>query len=411
MNRRSFVGVGGAGVVACLPPWPDGFLNECIDGGVPEDLLQHDLVRSAWEEIDPAQFWDCHVHLIGQGDGASGAWVNPQMRSLLNPLQYLQYRFYLNAACADPDTANLDRAYVQRLVKLKRALRPGARLMLLAFDYTYDTDGRRLPELTAFHIPNAYAQAVAAEYRDDLEWIASIHPYREDAVEALGASIEAGARAIKWLPPAMGIDPAAPQCDRLYTAMAAANIPLLVHAGEEKAVHGPARQEYGNPLRMRRALEHGVRVIVAHCASLGTGDDYDNAGARASNFALFARLMDDVRYEKLLFGDISAMTQFNRLYEPFEAILAREEWHARLINGSDYPLPGVVPLFSLGGMVERGYFSQVDADVLAEIRRYNPLLFDLVVKRSIRHRDKRLPARVFMTKRHFIGPSVSPAVG
>jgi len=65
----------------------------------------------------------------------------------------------------------------------------------------------------------------------------------------------------------MGIDPASSRCDRFYEALVRTDTPLLTHAGEEAAVDSPAAQELGNPLRLRRALEHGVRVIVAHCAT------------------------------------------------------------------------------------------------------------------------------------------------
>jgi len=35
------------------------------------------------------------------------------------------------------------------------------------------------------------------------------------------------------------------------------------------------------------------------------------------------------------------MTQFNRIGKPLTTILAREDLHERLINGSDYPLPAI----------------------------------------------------------------------
>ena len=57
--------------------------------------------------------------------------------------------------------------------------------------------------------------------------------------------------------------------------------------------------------------------------------------------------MDEPRYEGLLFGDISAMTQLNRIGPALDTVLERDDWHDRLINGSDYPLPGVFPLFSV----------------------------------------------------------------
>ena len=68
----------------------------------------------------------------------------------------------------------------------------------------------------------------------------------------------------------MGIDPQSPRCDRFYAALAAANLPIISHAGRELAVAG-GNQDFGNPLRLRHALDHGVRVVLAHCAS--DGDD------------------------------------------------------------------------------------------------------------------------------------------
>lgn len=257
---------------------------------------------------------------------------------------------------------------------------------------------------SAFHTPNEYAHSLAMKHPQRIEWIASIHPYREDAVATLEQAVANGARAVKWLPPAMGMDPASPLCDPFYAALARLRIPLLIHAGDEKAVHGAGRQDFGNPLRVRRALEHGVRVIVAHCASLGSSPDIDKGegGPKTRNLDLFARLMADRRYDQLLFGGISAITQFNRIPYALETVLAREEWHHRLINGSDYPLPGVMPLFSMREMAKRGYLSEAEGEILTQIRRYNPLLFDFVSKRVIRHNNNRLPAIVFQTRRHFV---------
>ena len=64
----------------------------------------------------------------------------------------------------------------------------------------------------------------------------------------------------------MGIDPASSKCDRFYQAAARLDLPIIAHAGRELAVHGGDAQHFGNPLRLRRAMEQGVRVVVAHCA-------------------------------------------------------------------------------------------------------------------------------------------------
>jgi predicted TIM-barrel fold metal-dependent hydrolase len=197
----------------------------------------------------------------------------------------------------------------------------------------------------------------------------------------------------------MGIDPSDPQCDPFYQKMKELDLILLSHGGEEKAVEAEEDQKLGNPLLLRRALDHGVKVIVAHCAGLGTNEDLESNDRRQrDNFDLFLRLMDDVRYEGLVFGEISAMTQFNRIGK-LQTIFAREDLHERLVNGSDYPLPAVNLLIRTRPLVKQGYLTNAEGDCLREIYDYNPLLFDFVLKRNLKHpaTSKPLPASVFMT--------------
>lgn len=200
----------------------------------------------------------------------------------------------------------------------------------------------------------------------------------------------------------MGIDPASPHCDAFYELLAKLELPLITHAGAELAVLGGDGRDYGNPLRLRRALDHGVTTIVAHCASFGNDRDTDRGanGPQVRSFQLFARLMDDPRYAGRLFGDVSAVTQVNRMGAAKE-ILARSDWHARLLNGSDYPLPGVMPLVSPQRLVELNLLDAAVAEVVSSVRRHNALLFDFLLKRHMRYDGKRLPRSVFETRRFF----------
>jgi uncharacterized protein len=145
--------------------------------------------------------------------------------------------------------------------------------------------------------------------------------------------------------------------------------------------------------------------VVAHCASMGQDRDLDRgaAGPLVDSFELFARLMDEPRYATLLHGDISAVTQVNRAGGTLARLLEREDWHPRLLNGSDYPLPGLMPIFSVEFIVSLGLVEAAAGPVLSEIRTHNPLLFDFVLKRSLRLRGKALAARVFETRRFFEG--------
>jgi uncharacterized protein len=215
-----------------------------------------------------------------------------------------------------------------------------------------------------------------------------------------------GARAVKWIPAAQGIDPAAPRCDRYYETLARLDLPLITHAGTERAT--PGDDELGNPLRLRRAIDHGVRVVVAHCATMGEGRDLDHGdnGSWVDNFSLFERMMDAPASAGRLYGDLSAVTQTARAGAALKRIVERAseggDWAGRLLNGSDYPLPGIMPLYSPRHLVEMGLLDAAAEAPLTSIRRHNPLLFDFVLKRHLRSGPLRLARQVFETRRFFM---------
>lgn len=127
-------------------------------------------------------------------------------------------------------------------------------------------------------------------------------------------------------------------------------------------------EDLGNPLKLRRPLGAGVRVVVAHCASLGVGRDLDRGGsAVAANFDMFARLMDDPQFGATLAGDISAVAQGNRM-DVVATLIERRDWHPRRLNGSDH----------------------------------NVLLFDFVLKRSLVNNGAGFACSVFETRPYFL---------
>ena len=404
MNRRRFLELattplllGGCSTLSL----EDGLMNECR----PRDdkVLAGPRIAAAWEGLRADRVWDVHVHLLGNGRSDSGVYLDPAFESGWSPAARLRHTFFRNAACVTGDDKRMDQEVVERLVQLADAMPQGAKLVLLAFDFTYDESGRKRPDLTTFSIPDAYARRVAREHSDRFEWICSVHPYREDAVQALQQAKAGGARAVKWLPPTMGIDLAHPKCAPFYDALVKLNLPLLVHMGEEQAVPGAGRHELANPLQVRKPLERGVRVIVAHCASLGKSPDIEsNSQDDVSNFALFSRLMSERRYEGRLFGDISAITQANRKGIVPQLLAKVREWDGRLLNGSDYPLPGVMPIFSLDQLVGEGLLDPMTLPLLRELRQTNAILFDFVLKRSISLNGLRFPASAFETRDFFL---------
>lgn len=404
-SRRRFLRLLAGGVALSAAGWslakPNVF-NPCR-AAIPLRLLDSPWLKQVWAGLDPAEVWDCHVHLAGIGDGGSGIVVGPQLSSALHPLHYAQRLFYMNAGCAHEAPGKVDTAYIARLLNLCEAMPAGFKVMLFAFENFHDGQGAVHPEYSAFYVPNAWAASMAGEFPERFEWVASIHPYRKAAVDDLNAAISQGARAVKWLPAAMGMDPASTRCDAFYRVLAASGTPLIVHCGEEKAVKGGDSQAYGNPLRLRRALDAGVRVVVAHCASLGEDIDLDKGehGPKRSSFELFLRLNGEERAEGRLYGDISAITQRNRKPAIIRQLLEREYLHERLLHGSDYPLPGVLPLTSLPALVRAGLLQADAVHDLEILREHNPLLFDLSLKRLLNWQGHSFSPAVFQTRRLF----------
>jgi mannonate dehydratase len=261
-----------------------------------------------------------------------------------------------------------------------------------------------------FYVPNTHAAKVAKSYPDLFLPVASVHPYRADAVAALEEAVAGGAVAVKWLPNAQNINPGSPRCDAFYDAMVKLKVPLISHAGEEKAVHAEELQRWGNPLLLRRPLERGVSVVVAHCASLGKNPDLDAPNTpMVDNFDLFLRLMREPQWNGKLFGEVSAMTIVNRVGRPLAEVLRDDAVAARLVNGSDYPLPAINVLMQTGAVADKGFITAEERELLNEIDRADPLLMDFVMKRCLRLQEngseKKLPDATFMLR-----PEVFPRV-
>ncbi|HXD32152.1 MAG TPA: hypothetical protein VN643_13600 [Pyrinomonadaceae bacterium] len=357
-----------------------------------------DLIKRAFDDIDSGRLLDYHTHVAGLGTGNTGILVNPKLGSWKHPLGYLRFKVYMSAA-AVTDVEQADAQMIDRLVRLVSNIEHHGKHRLLAFDKHYNRDGTPNLAKTEFYVPNDYVFSLAAKHPNLFEPVLSVHPYRHDALDELERGARLGARMVKWLPNAMGIDPSDELCEPFYRKMKECNLVLLSHGGEEKAVEAEEDQRLGNPLLLRKALDAGVKVIVAHCAGLGDNEDLDDKQRRrVPNFDLFLRLMNEKRYEGLVFADISAMTQFNRSGGPLRTILQREDLHERLVNGSDYPLPAINVLIRTRSLAKQGYITMDERTLLNEIYDYNPLLFDFALKRTLKHPEtaRRLPSSIFM---------------
>jgi len=352
-----------------------------------------DLAARALEGLEESEIVDIHAHVAGSAEDGSGCEVSSDMTSWLHPWRKIQYSIYLRA-CGVDDVEHGAEQMVARLVEGSRG-----KTCVLALDHRYGPDGTLDREGTAIYVPNDYVLRLAEQHRGDFLAGVSVHPYRQDALAELDRCAARGARIVKWLPNSMAIDPADPRCDAFYDRMRERGMTLLTHAGEEKALAAGA-EELGNPLRLRRALDHGVRVVVAHCASLGKGEDLDDPSrGKLEAFDLFLRMMGEERYRGLLFGELSAVPFRNRDVRVLRTLLERTDLHDRLVDGTDWPLPAIRVMISTRRFERAGLLKPEERKALDEVFLYDPRLFDLALKRTVRGRHgERFPASVFLAK-------------
>jgi uncharacterized protein len=393
-----FAGLLGAPRSASALNLNDGLTNPC-EANRAWMSAEHDLIELAFTGIDSSNMIDAHAHLLGNGDSGSGCHVHDSLYSIWQPIEYLRRKQILSGACVKEPEGNIDRQFVTQLTRIWNDFPPGAKSCLFAFDNAYDDHGRMDLDKSTFHVPNAYARAIAQANPTRFEWVASVHPYRDDAIEAIEQAHHDGAIALKWLPSAMNIDWRDKRLLLVFDHLAKTGMPLISHFGAEKAVKGAHRNEFLNPLYARIALERGVRLIVAHCASLGDAPDIESTSKKSTPcFDLFSRLINDQAYENFLPADTSAVFFANRDVGVWHRILKNSHWHSRLLHGSDHPLPGVWPLYDVQALVSAKLLDLVTATTLISIRRKNAVLFDFVLKRTLTSGNSKFANSVFETR-------------
>lgn len=342
------------------------------------------LVERAWRDVPDKVAYDVHVHVLDDSGKENGSFINPRSKTILRASQYFKMKAYFSAGHVK-DKKKIGEQYMAHLITLARNCGHPMRLHALAFDKYYDREGNAVLSKTDFYVSNEFVVELSQKYPDIFIPVISVHPYRRDAVAELEKWAAQGVRMVKWIPNVQGIDPSDECLVPFYQAMRRLGMTLLVHSGEEHALESYGRQHLGNPLLLRKPLDCGVKVIVAHCASSGLNRDLDDPQRRkVHNFDLFLRLMNDGKYSHLLFADLSGVIQFNRMDKTLATLLKRKDLHPRLVNGSDYPLPALNILVHTGKLAKKGYITREEQKALREIYDHNPLLFDFVLKRIVR---------------------------
>ncbi len=265
---------------------------------------------------------DLHVHLAATG--AHGAVISPRFR------RSVAFRF-LSRSLSLPSGSDsaLNAAYADGLLAAAEAAREADRFVVLALDRPYSEVG--LPLEPDLHVPDRVVAALCAR-SEKLLLGASVHPYRNDALQALDEAKALGAVLVKWLPNSQAIDPASPLCLPFYKRLRELGLPLLCHTGDEHTI--PVRgQDVGDPRRLEPALDAGVTVVAAHAGTRGGLGGQLYLGA----------VVDLCRRHPKLYLECAGCCTPGR-YGALQDLLRIPALHDRWVFGSDYPVPVFWPL-------------------------------------------------------------------
>ena len=242
---------------------------------------------------------DIHTHIIGPGNSGKGCRMSKEFifsRTFASMLMALKaYPFDVT-----------DERLREILLKVIASSEKIDYAVLLAIDGVYKNN-KYVESESHIVISNDYVMDIAKTDKRVL-FGASVHPYRE-AREMLAETmrcINAGAVLFNWMPSWQQIDPEDDRCVPFYFCLAKERVPLLCHTGAEfiAKAEGLKVNRYVCPAKLKRALDIGVRVIVAHC-SVPHGDSNPDADKK-----YFVELMEMLRESDSsgwgLYADLSA---------------------------------------------------------------------------------------------------------
>lgn len=279
------------------------------------------------------------------GRAALDSFVAP--RKLRHPGWRLARRFFgLDAKLpAGPDLdARLAKLYEPHLFSTG----PVDRIVLLALDAYHDNNGHRPAPPEARNQPgsdiytsNSLVHETCREHPDRFLFGASVHPYRENATACVEEVFARGACLLKWLPLHQNVDISDPRALAVLRCCAKLGLPILAHYGEE-FVLTTQHAEYRpvapllSVLRRLRQEDAMPTTIVAHLATPATP-----FGERRSHAALVEALLGEFA-DAPLYADISAFTSWGKAGF-LRRIARRQSLHAKLLFGSDFPVPLALP--------------------------------------------------------------------
>jgi len=276
---------------------------------------------------------DFHTHLL-----------NPQVK-FDRLFDRLAVRFFARRLGIAPRALKADpwNAYVEAMARAVRDSVQVRKACLFPVDARLDDRGRELHRDPTVCASTEDVLAVTARHPQLFIPFLSVNPLRADALERLERHAEAGCRGAKFLQNYWLLDLNREAFIPYYEKLAALKLPLVIHLGNEFAIHSSSRYEGNDMLRL--PLECGVTVIAAHMS----------IGRLRHPLAPWRNLSRDPRhFDAEYFDLLEKLETIPNLYADLASILvplraralphlARQgRIHHKLLFGSDYPVPFTV---------------------------------------------------------------------
>lgn len=338
---------------------------------------------------------DMHIHVVGNGRNIENVdedvFFDPtDNQEWFTRVLYWMLEKDMGRLGADTDRSGTvsTQEYLDLIYKLVMDSREIDGVVLLALDAVFSPKtGALLPRETDLWVSNQYlskqvgllngrAQNESDEKRRRKRFFlgASVSPNRMDWEEELSFVLhETAAVLLKLIPSVQHVDMMDARHEEFFSALREAGLPLLCHVGPEYSFpEGFRKRELDSFKKLRRALECGVTIIAAHCATpvfpIFDRDETEQ----------FIELMKDTNRSGAiqLYADTSALSLSTRI-PLIPKILENvdPEW---LVHGSDFPIP-------IDGWTHIPWLTHDVglSEYLAILKAKNPLDRDVAIKRAM----------------------------
>ena len=252
----------------------------------------------------------------------------------------LAIRFFAKKFGMDPKSLmeNPYDAYVEGLTNNARTSKYVKKMVLFGVDERVDDTGCCVHKDITVCATNEDLLAVYEKHPDVVIPFFSINPKRPDALELIDKYVALGFKGAKFLQNYWNVDTREERYQPYFEKLAALNLPLIVHVGNESSIHSYKACE---AIEMLDApLKAGVTVIAAHMALSYESFGFRKMFSRNPKYynEEYFKLLEMLKQHANLYADISALLTPIRA-KALKHLSQQKEVHEKLLFGTDFPVP------------------------------------------------------------------------